>query len=277
LLARGGMGAVYIAEQVSTGKRRALKVMLADILQDEGARERFMEEARATASIESDHVVETVAAGIDEDTQTPWLAMELLKGITLEDQIAADPTWGRQHARSLMAQLGHALGATHRAGVIHRDVKPANLFLEAPRRSDVVFTTKLLDFGIAKATGGRRVTSSTRAVGTPWWMSPEQAQEGSSLSPTSDVWAYGLVAFYVLTGREFWRTAHVPEPSMGAVLREMLVEPIPSAEARAEAMGLAGALPSGFDDWFVHCVAHDPAARFRDGAAAAGAFAALYR
>jgi serine/threonine protein kinase len=271
VLGEGGMGAVYVTEQLSTGKARALKTMRPELVADKALRERFVQEARVGARIDSDHVVEVVAAGIDEERGIPWLAMELLKGATLLETVTREGPLEASRARHVLMQLGSALAAAHVAGVVHRDLKPENLFLTTTRRTDLPFVLKVLDFGIAKlvADGGR---ASTASLGTPLWMAPEQTEAHAEVSPATDVWAYGLIAFFVLSGRTFWRGAD--QASVAALLRQVVIEPIPPATERARELG-AASLPEGFDAWFARCVARSPADRFADGGAAKSALEPL--
>jgi len=128
-LSAGGMGAVYVAEQQSTGKLRAVKLMHPALLADTRLRERFEQEARVGALIKSDHVVQVLGAGVDAATGVPWLSMELLEG---EDLAAFLRRHGPVHPRELyeiFRQVGHALAAAHAVGVVHRDLKPENIFL----------------------------------------------------------------------------------------------------------------------------------------------------
>ena len=159
-LADGGMGSVYVVEQLSTGRERALKLMHPQFVADPGNRRRFADEARAGSRIESDHVVEVIAAGVDEASGVPWLAMELLQGETLYDRVEKRGAVAPAEAYEVLRQLCHALGAAHRAGVIHRDVKPENIFLATARRDGATVMVKVLDFGIAK------VVQDARGVAT---------------------------------------------------------------------------------------------------------------
>ena len=274
-LAAGGMGAVYVAEQLSTGRKRALKLMHPDLVANPRNRERFEQEAKIGSHIASDHIVEVVAAGVDETTGVPWLAMELLEGETLSSAVRRQGRLSPSDLLEVMKQLGHALGAAHAAGIVHRDLKPDNLFLATPRRLGVPFTLKVLDFGIAKFSQDVRVTGAqTGSIGSPLWMAPEQAGSGS-VTPATDVWPLGLIAFEVLTGRSYWRSASGEEATLQALLAEIMVQPLEGASARAETLGVAGGLPFGFDEWFAHCVAREPERRFADAAQAVDAMVAL--
>ncbi|WP_437627172.1 serine/threonine protein kinase [Sorangium sp. So ce1151] len=283
-LSQGGMGAVLVAEQISTGKPRAVKLMHAQLAQDPRFRERFEQEARVGARIESDHVVEVVAAGVEPATQTPWLAMELLEGSDLAAMVAQRGPLPPDEVRELTGQLCHALAAAHRAGVVHRDLKPENIFIARPRQQNVRFKVKVLDFGVAKVVAETLATSLvTSSVGTPLWMAPEQTELATQVTPASDVWALGLLVYYLLTARLYW-----VEPSRGqsasvmSLLREVLFGPLDPPSARAALQGCAHLIPPGFDAWFARCVARDARARFADAGQAMAALdpvlaAASYR
>ncbi|WP_437580941.1 serine/threonine-protein kinase [Sorangium sp. So ce887] len=272
-LSQGGMGAVLVAEQLSTGKPRAVKLMHAQLAQDPRFRERFEQEARVGARIESDHVVEVVAAGVDPATQTPWLAMELLDGADLSAVVAQRGALPPDEVRELMGQLCHALAAAHRAGVVHRDLKPENIFIARPRQQNVRFKVKVLDFGVAKIVAEARATTAvTASVGTPLWMAPEQTEAGQHVTPASDVWALGLLAFTLLTGRMYWlEPTRGPSASVMSLMREVLFVPLEPASARAARHGCQHLIPAGFDAWFAACVARDVRARFADAAHAMAA------
>jgi serine/threonine protein kinase len=277
-LREGGMGQVWIAEQLSLGRKRALKVMRSELLWDARLRERFIQEARIGATIDSDHVVEVVAAGIDEKLQVPWLAMELLDGRDLEAAIAIQKRGGLPWAEAahVASQLGHALAAAHAVGVVHRDLKPENVFLARSRRSGgAPFDVKVLDFGLAKLVEGVLATSGQSAlIGTPLFMAPEQTEISSPSTPAIDVWALGLVAYRMLTGRHFWRSATGTQ-SITSILREVLFDPIPLPSMRASADELGHALPPGFDAWFSRCVARDAGARFAEAGEACAALTTM--
>jgi formylglycine-generating enzyme required for sulfatase activity/tRNA A-37 threonylcarbamoyl transferase component Bud32 len=269
-LASGNMGSVYIAEQLSTGKQRAVKVMSPELAANDKARERFVLEARVGAKIESDHVVEVVTAGIDDDTGMPYLVMELLKGEELGDRLKREGKLPLGEVVEILKQAGHALEAAHKLGIVHRDIKPENLFLVQARREGVPFTVKILDFGIAKLVA-ERTHEGTQAIGTPLFMAPEQTERGGKVTPAADVWPLGLLAYYMLTGELYWETWR---DGITALLREVVLEPIAPPSARAKAQGV-GELPAGFDEWFSRCVTRDLAVRFPEAGAAARAFVAM--
>jgi serine/threonine protein kinase len=269
-LAEGGMGRVYVAEQLTTARQRALKVMSPLLVADEKSVERFVQEARIGARIDSDHVVEVVDAGVSADGH-PWLAMELLSGETLTDRVEKRGPLSLPEAREAFSQLAHALSRAHDAGLVHRDLKPDNLFLASPRRDGVPFTLKLLDFGIAKLIEDSRVATGTQSVGSPLWLAPEQANM-EEISPATDVWSIGLVAFFTLTGRSYWKAAQ--GGNMTNLLVEMLMDPLDPASARSQKLG-GPPLPDGFDAWFAKAVARPPEERFPNARAALDALAAV--
>ncbi len=264
-LAAGGMGAVYVAEQLSTGKQRALKLMHAELAWDARLRERFVQEARVGASIDSEHVVEVVGAGVDPSSGTPWLAMELLDGLDLSTLMQQRGPLPVVEVREILSQLCHALAAAHRSGIVHRDLKPQNIFVARSRQQSIAFKVKVLDFGIAKVVAAARGTSqATAVVGTPLWMAPEQTDPNGVVSPASDVWALGLIAFRMLTARWYWTQAAGEASSVMTLMREVLFEPILPPSVRAVSMGVGHLIPPGFDAWFARCVDRNPLARFRD-------------
>jgi serine/threonine protein kinase len=246
------MGYVYVATQLATGRQRALKVMRADLVQDPKLRQRFEQEAKVGARIESDHVVDVVDAGVDGPTGMPWLAMELLEGENLGERVTRAGAMSVAEARDVLDHVAHALSAAHREGVVHRDLKPENVFVANPKRANESTVVKVLDFGIAKVVADARPTG-TAPIGTLLWMAPEQAESDGAIGPATDVWSFGLLAFYVLAGRSFWDES----ASAATMIKRLVVEPIPKASERA-----AKQLPRGFDAWFSRCVARNPKERF---------------
>jgi eukaryotic-like serine/threonine-protein kinase len=272
-LASGAMGSVYVVEQLSTGKQRALKVMAMELGANDRARERFVLEARIGSHIDSDHVVEVIAAGIDEHGGHPYIVMELLKGEELADLMARIGRMALGEVAEILKQTGHALERAHAQGIVHRDLKPENLFIAESRREGVPFTVKILDFGIAKLVA-ERTAEGTQPVGTPLFMAPEQTDRRGKIAPQSDVWPLGLIAFYLLTGNQYWQAW---ERGITALLREVVMEPLVPATERARAYGAADLLPPGFDAWFAGCVNRDPDARYPEAGACVRAFESLAR
>ena len=267
LLAEGGMGAVYVARQLSTGKERALKIMQPQLLSDDRTRDRFTREARAASQVNSEHVIEVVAAGIDAQSGTPWLAMELLQGEDLDSFTERVGPLAPAQVLEIFRQLCHGLAAAHATGLVHRDLKPENVFLATARRVGVPFTVKILDFGIAKIVHETK-RDVTDAVGTPTWMAPEQTEAGKAITPASDVWALGLIAFRLLTGFPYWHSANAEDVSAMAILREVVFDPMEPASERAKKLGSPVTLSPEFDEWFKTCVDREPSNRFQHASAA---------
>jgi phosphate transport system substrate-binding protein len=274
-LAEGGMGTVYEAEQIATGARRALKVMHGQFARDDGLRARFVREARLAASIPSEHVAQVLDAGQDDATGALYIVLELLEGTTLSRELKRRGAFAWSDVLEIMRQLTHALGAAHRMGIVHRDLKPANIFLSRSRHAGVSVMVKVLDFGIAKAMAGAGGEATGTMLGTPAWMAPEQTSVDETVGPPADVWALGLLAFAMLTGRHFFQSANSKSAPTAVLMREVVLEPIPSASARAAQVGRADRLPPDFDRWFSSCVERDATRRFPDASAAYEALAQL--
>ena len=268
LLGEGGMGVVYVAEQLSTGRLRALKLMRSWSSGDEDAR-RFKQEARVGALIQSEHIVDVIAAGVDSSSGCPWLAMELLDGADLATYMAQKGALGLLETGAILRQVCAGLGAAHDSRLIHRDVKPENLFLTRSETAETGYVVKVLDFGIAKLLDGSAKT--TRSIGSPLWMAPEQTQTRPELSCATDVWPLGLIAFAMLTGNSYWLSAVSPDIELAGVLREIVLTPLPMASERAAELN-SPPLPNAFDAWFARCVVRDPAARFQHAREAWQAF-----
>lgn len=256
-LGAGGMGSVYLARQRSTDALRALKVMRRRFRGDAEFERRFTEEARVGAHIKSHHVIEVIAAGVDDALGVPWLAMEYLEGETLDLTMDRSGVPGAADATVLLEQLFHAMASAHDARVVHRDLKPENVLLARSESPRVPFTLKVLDFGIAKflGAGDARVTSSLRTL---LWGAPEQATLGSLIGPEADVWALGLLVFWLITGDSYWHA----ERDLSAILKEIAADPLCSAGVRARELGVQDPLPPEFDAWFAHAVTRAPHERF---------------
>ncbi len=271
LLGRGSMGTVYEAERLADGVAVALK--LSSLTGGDGrARRRFAREAEAATKIASSHVARALASGEDPTSGCAWIAFELARGPTLDVYLRDHPSLSSLEAARLLEQLGDALAAAHRAGLVHRDLKPENLRVE---ERDGEPHLMVLDFGIAKEFQGLEVSATAPGLGTPLWVAPEQSREGYTAAPSADVWAFGLVAFFVLTGKLYWLHA-ADASSLADLALELLKSPIEPPSERARALGVTVALPHGFDAWFARAVARDPAARFADAAEASAALKAVW-
>lgn len=273
----GVEGSTYVVDQKSTGSQRALKAFDSDLVRpgddgaiDEAVRKRWKQAAHASAGVESDHVVQVIDAGIDATTGAPWLAMELLRGEDLATRMEAGPETFPT-AREIVTQLCHALTAAHEAGLTHHELRPENVFLATPRREGIPFTVKVLGFGLAAFVAPPE-SPRARTSSALLWAAPEEGVNATS-GPAADLWALGLLGYFVLTGRTFWRGRASDSPA--ALRREITLEPLPSATERAGESGVGSLLPKGFDAWFGRCVAREPSARFPSVREARAAFDAL--
>jgi len=222
-LGQGGIGVVYRAEHLKLGHALAIKVLAAEYASSDVLRKRFEREARALASLAHPHVVPISDYGICDGA--PYLVMELLEGRTLDEDIAADAPFTRARALHIARQVLQALSFAHGRGLVHRDLKPGNIFLQRlPNASDHV---RLLDFGLARflmresGASGPRLTQTGTVFGTPAYMAPEQAT-GSETDERTDVYACGLILFELLTGNRPF------EGEPAELLRQHLLVPVPA-------------------------------------------------
>ncbi len=201
LVGEGGMGAVYEAEHTFLGKHVAIKVLAADFAGDADAIRRFYREAQAAARIGHENICEVSDVG-QTSAGLPYIVMQLLQGRTLSVTIAESAPLPVGRVVDIASQALEALGAAHAAGIVHRDMKPDNIFLtRVAGRDDFV---KLLDFGISKvrvAGAKTKLTQDGTIMGTPQYMSPEQARGESDVDGRVDIWAVGVILFEMLTGR----------------------------------------------------------------------------
>jgi len=280
LLGEGGMAVVWRATHTETDRPVALKLVRSNLVANEHARELFVREAKIAARVgRSEHIVDVLDAGIDDALRVPFLAMELLEGEPFDVHLQREGPLAHERAEALFTQLGEALDQAHAAGVVHRDLKPQNLFLSKGRKGSLVL--KVLDFGIAKLAESQH--NSTQ-IGTPAYAAPEQLgpswrsiAEGRGrsiaavVSPQTDVWAVGLVVFEALTGAQsgdLWGATTLAELPLKVVL-----EPTPTASIRAGAR--AHLLPPGFDAWLARCLDIDATRRFPSAGEAIAALSPL--
>ncbi|MFO0558762.1 MAG: serine/threonine-protein kinase [Polyangiales bacterium] len=197
-----GMGAVYEALNRWTGRNVALKLMLPSHAQHPEQVERFLREARAASKIQHASIVQVLDVGRETDGSF-FLIQELLDGRSLKSLLDECSQLSPKDARSLLLPVLEGLAEAHANGVVHRDLKPDNLFVT--ERAGAAPQVKVIDFGIAKLTehDGEplSVTRTGTAIGTPLYMSPEQARGERSVGPQTDVWSMGVVLFECLTGR----------------------------------------------------------------------------
>jgi serine/threonine protein kinase len=242
VLGRGGMSVVYVAEQVRLGRRVALKVLTTELAWDEQFRERFVRESQIAAAIDHPNIIPIYDAG--EDDGLLYIAMRFVEGPDLKEVLKRG-NLGVGRTIFLIEQIASALDAAHAHSLVHRDVKPGNIILE--ETTDHAYLT---DFGVAKQTTARGLTSTGHFLGTVEYAAPEQI-EGGPVDARTDVYALGCVLFECLTSAPPF--AHGTEH---AVLHAHLVDPPPSVT------GVRPELPHAFDGVIGTALAKDPADRF---------------
>jgi eukaryotic-like serine/threonine-protein kinase len=226
LIGQGGMGTVFEAVHTGTGARVAIKLIVSSDIKEE-VFVRFQREARAAGSIDSQHIVRVFDMGVDDRSGSPFMVMERLVGEDLSQMMRRIGPMPPEICARITAQAAVGVGKAHEVGVVHRDIKPANLFLHDSDSGDVVL--KILDFGIAKVRidmmqraeeGGLTRTGSM--LGSPHYMSPEQAQGLKTIDHRTDVWSLGVVLYKMLTGHTPY--AHVQ--TLGQVILAICSQPV---------------------------------------------------
>jgi eukaryotic-like serine/threonine-protein kinase len=261
-LAQGGMGSIWIAHHLSLDLDVAVKFMGAEIALSESARTRFEREARASVLIKSPHVVQVFDYGIEENT--PYIVMELLEGEDLAGKLHREGRQSLQATYRILDPVCRALKRAHDVGLVHRDLKPGNIFLA---RSDDDEIVKILDFGIAKTTkfdGSPSVTKSHSFLGSPAYMSAEQINRSKDVDLRSDLWSLGVILYEMLTG-------HVPfeQEDFGALLVAICTEPFQAPSSWVPELG------PEVDRFFERALSRDLATRFQNARELADAFAKL--
>ncbi len=250
-LNEGGMGAVWVADHLALRTQVVVKFITGDLVKNPDALARFEREAAAASQVKSPHVVQTFDHGFTGDG-IPYIVMELLEGDELGDYLEKHGTMAPAQVVSLVSQLGRALDKAHAKGIVHRDIKPNNIFLTEGEGGE--FFVKLLDFGIAKGVDMPRIDSATRTgavMGSPFYMSPEQIVGAKEIGPRSDLWAVGVVAFEALTGSRPFEAE-----TMGALAIQIHGGVLPKPSSKLTS------LPEAVDTWFERACAREPAARF---------------
>ncbi len=225
VLGVGGMGAVLEAENVTLGQRVALKVLRRELVHDREAHARLDQEARVVSQLVTDHVARVHDLGKTEHGE-PFIVMELLAGRTLDDIIEAPASLTVAAAVDLVCEACVGVAVAHRAGMVHRDIKPGNLFVA--ERSDGSNVVKVLDFGLTKVTRSDtlRLTTSASVFGTPLYMSPEQIMSSKRVDARTDQHAMAMVLFELLTKRPPYY-----DDSPTAVTVMIATHPVPSLAA----------------------------------------------
>ncbi len=263
-LGEGAMGKVWVAYHHRLRTRVAVK-FVSDRVTEEDAAEvlaRFEHEASMAAQIKSPHVVQTYDSGLSLDG-TPYIVMELLEGQSLGERLRGVGPFGWHEAATVITQVARALTKAHELGIVHRDIKPDNIFLT--RGEDGALMCKVLDFGIAKQTrlpamGG--LTTDGKLVGTPEYISPELVLEDRAVDYRADLWALAVVMYTTLTG-----ALPYAGKTLGQLCLNLVSSPfLPASHHKKD-------LPPLADAWFMRALAFDPAQRFGSAREMAVAFA----
>ncbi len=248
LLGRGGMGAVYLARERALDRTVAIKVLPPEIAVSAEAQERFRREARTAAKLTHPNIVPLHTFGEVEGMM--YFVMGYVRGESLADRMRRDEELPPDDARRILSAMADALDYAHRQGVVHRDIKPDNILLEEESGRPM-----LTDFGIAKAAAsGETLTELGTAIGTPHYMSPEQASGERDLDGRSDLYSLGVVGYAMLAGRL---------PFEGSMAQEVLVQHVTKAPASLETV--ASDVPEDLSRVVMRCLAKEPDARWPDG------------
>jgi serine/threonine protein kinase len=251
-LGTGSMGTVWLADHLTLDLRCAVKFMSAEATNAPNYRARFELEARAIAQLHGPNVVRILDYDVHEGT--PFIAMEFLRGEDLAARLLRVGKLDAATTYRIISQVARGLSKAHEAGIVHRDLKPENIFLAEEDEGEVA---KLVDFGIAKMAPfalGEALSDRTQAgslLGTPTYMSPEQARGLSDIDHRSDLWSLAVITFECLTGRLPFESA-----ALGDLFAQIMFEdiPVPSKIDRS--------LPIGFDPWWARAVSRNAAGRF---------------
>lgn len=248
-VADGGMGRVYQALDKVTNSGVALKILHSDVAGDPVSLERFKREFEVSASLPHDHIVDVLAFEKTED-ESYALVMEYLEGEELRMLLKRDKTMPPERVVRMLSQVALGLTAAHDRKVVHRDLKPDNVFLCGTRDGDVV---KILDFGSVRdnSEGAKKLTVMGTTIGSPFYMAPEQAQGLATLDHRADVWSAAAIAYECLTGKVPFHA-----PTGPAILLTILTK-----EALPPSVVSAGATPKELDEVMEHALTKDPSIR----------------
>jgi len=245
------MGTVYSAVHVSLGKRVAIKTLRNALAADADVRARFVREGKAAVAVRHPNVVDIDDVGVHEGI--PYLVMELLEGESLQAVLARRGRLSAQETADIVVPVLSAMAESHRAGVVHRDLKPDNIFLA--RGAGGLPVPKVLDFGISKLleTQSFRLTGEKTMLGTPYYMAPEQASSARDVDARSDLYAIGVILYHAVSGRVPFAGS-----SLAQVLSQILhAQPVPLHER-------VPGLPPAFERVVLRAMEKDPAARYQD-------------
>ncbi len=266
LLGQGGMGSVWVAEHLTLNTEVAVKFITASLAEaDPSLLARFEREARVAAQIKSPHVVQTYDHGVMADG-TPFIVMELLEGESLGDRLTRAGPLSLAEADLLVRQTTEVLARAHELGVVHRDIKPDNLFCI---KSSYDLFIKVLDFGIAKQPhmpSEHGMTRTGAMLGTPYYMSPEQVTSAKHAGPQADLWALTVATYEAITGQV---------PFNGETLGALCIA-IATAQFTPATVATAN-LPKAIDFWFARALNLDPEQRYANAKEYSQAFSAAVK
>jgi serine/threonine protein kinase len=253
-LGEGGMGAVYLAEHPSIGRKVAVKMIRPAFSNDAETLRRFVREARSTATLRHPALVDVMDYGVHEKTGSAYIIMEYLEGESLDARLEREGRLDPGRAAHIARQIALGMAAAHRAGIIHRDLKPGNVHLGVDPDRPGVDVVKVLDFGIAKLstseTGAGPTTRTGVVLGTPRYMAPEQCRGGGSIDHRADIYALGCLFYETLCGRPPF-----PYQWPGELIAAHLGEvPLPPR-------AWVPAIPPALDALVTRAIAKDPAHR----------------
>jgi eukaryotic-like serine/threonine-protein kinase len=262
-LAQGAMGCVWVAHHLQLDVDVAIKLMAPGFAESDEARIRFEREAKASALLKVPNAVHVYDYGIEAGS--PYLVMELLEGEDLAARLKRQGRLSLAATLAVLEPIGKALRRARELGLVHRDLKPGNIFLARSGDEEIV---KVVDFGIAKAAASlgldAHATRTGSLLGSPRYMSPEQVRRSNHIDHRSDLWAVGVIAFECTTGQ-----VPFPGDEIGEVLVDVCTAPIPRASSIAPDLG------PDVDLFFDHALMRDPDKRFQSAQELVEAFAAL--
>ena len=248
-LGRGGMGSVWLAQHTTLDSLCAVKFIDRERHNSAEVRARFEQEAKAAAQLRSPNVVQILDFGVSGGM--PYLAMEYLEGEDLGQRLEREWSLNPAETFRIISQVARALSKAHSAGVVHRDLKPENVFLVRDVDGEIV---KVLDFGIAKRANTNIAEAGTQTgalLGTPFYMSPEQARGNRTVDHRSDLWSLAVITYQCMTG-----ALPFASEGLGDLLSQIMHEPLPVPSRIA-------AVPPEFDAWWEKAAARDPNYRFQ--------------
>ena len=268
-IGEGGMGAVYEARHTVIGRKVAIKVLLERLLEKRELVRRLLQEARMASSIGHENIVDVLDFGSTDDGRA-FVAMEYLDGESLASLLNREAPLPVARALAIVRQVASALAAAHAKGIVHRDIKPENVFIIQRGDNDFV---KVVDFGVSKAVrtaeegmDSLRLTRTGVLLGTPLYMSPEQARGDDEVDARTDVWAMGILLYECLTGDVPFRANNYLR-----VIAQVLSTEIVSPSALRPELDI----PTSVDEVVMHALAREPSQRFADMTAFERAIVAL--